>query len=98
MSRIYMDHNATTPVNPAVLEAMWPLYAEEWGNPSSIHWAGREPAGRIDDARDQVAELINAPSRDVVFTSGGTEADNTALMGVFMARQVRVRHIVTSSM
>jgi len=97
MSRIYMDHNATTPVNPAVLEAMWPLYAEEWGNPSSIHWAGREPAGRIDDARDQVAELINAPSRDVVFTSGGTEADNTALMGVFMARQDRGRHIVTSS-
>ncbi len=97
MSRIYMDHNATTPVHPEVLEAMWPLYTEEWGNPSSIHWAGREPAGRIDDARDQVAALINAPSRDIVFTSGGTEADNTALLGVAIAQRERGRHIVSSS-
>lgn len=97
MRRIYMDHNATTPVHPEVLEAMWPLYAEAWGNPSSIHWAGREPAGRIDDARDQVAALINAPPRDIVFTSGGTEADNTALMGVALARRDRGRHIVSSS-
>ena len=97
MNRIYMDHNATTPVHPDVLAAMWPLYTEEWGNPSSIHWAGRGPAGQIDDARDAVAALINAPARDLVFTSGGTEADNTALMGVLLARRDRGRHIVTSA-
>ena len=97
MNRIYMDHNATTPVDSRVLEAMWPLYTEEWGNPSSIHWAGREPAGRIDDARDAVACLIGAKSRDVIFTSGGTESDNTAMMGVLLATAERGRHIVTSS-
>lgn len=97
MTRIYMDHNATTPVDPAVLEAMWPLYAEQWGNPSSIHWAGREPAGRIDDARDQVAALIGAKPRDLFFTSGGTESDNTALMGVVLAGESRGKHIITSA-
>jgi len=97
MSRIYMDYNATTPVDAAVLQAMWPMYSENWGNPSSIHWAGREPAGRIDDARDQVAALIGAKPRDLFFTSGGTESDNTALMGVLAARQDKGRHIITSS-
>lgn len=97
MTRIYMDHNATTPVHPDVLEAMLPLYRDEWGNPSSIHWAGKEPAGRIDDARDQVASLIGARSRDLFFTSGGTESDNTALMGVLLGRAERGRHVVTSS-
>jgi len=97
MSRIYMDHNATTPVDPAVLRAMWPLYEESWGNPSSIHWAGREPAGKIDDARAAVASLIGAKPRDLFFTSGGTEADNTALMGVLLARKDAGRHIVTSA-
>ena len=97
MTRIYMDHNATTPVHPEVLEAMLPLYRDEWGNPSSIHWAGKEPAGRIDDARDQVASLIGARARDLFFTSGGTESDNTALMGVLLGRSERGRHVVTSS-
>jgi cysteine desulfurase len=97
MTRIYLDHNATTPVDPAVLEAMWPLYSEQWGNPSSIHWAGREPAGRIDDARDQVAALIGAKPRDLFFTSGGTESDNTALMGVVLAHGSRGKHVVTSA-
>ncbi len=97
MSRIYMDHNATTPVAPEVLETMWPLYADHWGNPSSIHWAGREPSGRIDDARDQVAALIGAKPRDLFFTSGGTESDNTALLGVLLARTDRGRHVVTST-
>lgn len=97
MTRIYMDHNATTPVHPEVLEAMLPLYRDEWGNPSSIHWAGKEPAGRIDDARDQVASLIGARARDLFFTSGGTESDNTALMGVLLGRTDRGRHLVTSS-
>ena len=97
MTRIYMDHNATTPVSEAVRDALWPYYEDRWGNASSIHWAGREPKDGIDDAREQVAALINAPPRDLFFTSGGTEADNTALLGVGFALRERGRHIVTSS-
>ena len=97
MTRIYMDHNATTPVSEAVRDALWPYYDDRWGNASSIHWAGREPKDGIDDAREQVAALINAPPRDLFFTSGGTEADNTALLGVGFALRERGRHIVTSS-
>lgn len=96
MTKIYMDHNATTPVRPEVLEAMWPWYEEGWGNASSIHWAGRGPKDAIDDARDAVSALIGAPARDVFFTSGGTEADNTALLGVGLALRESGRHIVTS--
>jgi len=96
MTRIYMDHNATTPVRPEVLEAMWPWYEEGWGNASSIHWAGRGPKDAIDDARDSVSALIGAPPRDLFFTSGGTEADNTALLGVGFALRDKGRHIITS--
>jgi cysteine desulfurase len=97
MDRIYMDHNATTPVDPAVLEAMWPFYSSEWGNASSVHWAGQVPRDAIEDAREVVAGMIGAPPRDLVFTSGGTEADNTALLGVGLALRERGRHIITSS-
>jgi cysteine desulfurase len=96
MTRIYMDHNATTPVHPDVLEAMWPWYADEWGNASSIHWAGRLPKDAIDDAREAVCELIGVPPRDLFFTSGGTESDNTALLGVGLALKDKGRHIITS--
>jgi len=97
MDRIYMDHNATTPVDPEVLEAMWPYYSSEWGNASSVHWAGQGPRDAIEDARESVAAMIGAPPRDLVFTSGGTEADNTALLGVGMALRERGRHIITSA-
>ncbi len=97
MTRIYMDHNATTPVRPEVLEAMWPWYETGWGNASSIHWAGRGPKDAIDEARESVAALIGARPRDLFFTSGGTEADNTALLGVGLALKDRGRHIVTST-
>jgi cysteine desulfurase len=97
MSRIYMDHNATTPVAPEVLKAMWPFYESEWGNASSIHWAGQGPKDAIEDAREIVAAMIGAPPRDLIFTSGGTEADNTALLGVGLALRDKGRHIVTSS-
>lgn len=97
MSRIYLDHNATTPVDPRVLDAMWTCYTEDWGNPSSIHWAGRAPSGRIDTAREAVADLIGAAPRDLFFTSGGTEADNTALIGVLGSARARGRHLVTSA-
>ncbi len=97
MTAIYMDHNATTPVRPEVLEAMWPWYESEWGNASSIHWAGREPKEAIEAAREQLCALISAPQRDVFFTSGGTESDNTALLGVGLALRDKGRHIISSS-
>lgn len=97
MTSIYMDHNATTPVREEVRDAMWPFYEAEWGNASSIHWAGRAPKDAIDDARDQLAQLIGARPRDLVFTSGGTESDNTALLGVGFALRDVGRHIVTSA-
>jgi len=96
MNRIYMDHNATTPVDPSVLEAILPFYQDQWGNASSVHWAGREPKNAIDDAREAVSELIGAPPRDLFFTSGGTESDNTALISVAHALADKGRHIVTS--
>lgn len=97
MTNIYMDHNATTPVRDEVRDAMWPYYAEHWGNPSSIHWAGRAPKDAIDDARDQIAALAGCKPRDLYFTSGGTEADNTALLGVGFALREQGRHMVTSA-
>ena len=97
MKRIYMDHNATTPVAPEVLAAVLPYYSDEWGNASSVHWAGRAPKNAIDDAREALPELIGAPPRDVFFTSGGTESDNTALIGVGDALADKGRHIVTSA-
>ncbi len=98
MTRIYMDHNATTPVAPEVLAAVMPYYSEEWGNASSVHWAGRAPKNAIDDAREAVCSLMGAPPRDVFFTSGGTESDNTALIGVAHALASKGRHIVTSAL
>ena len=96
MTAIYMDHNATTPVRPEVLEAMVPWYTAEWGNASSIHWAGRKPKEAIEDARERLSELIGAPPRDVFFTGGGTEADNTALLGIGFAQRDKGRHIISS--
>lgn len=76
---IYFDHNATTPVDPAVVEAMLPYFSERYANPSSIHAPGRMARAAIDTAREQVAQLVNAHPSQVIFTSGGTEANNLAL-------------------
>ncbi|MBJ94281.1 MAG: hypothetical protein CMP23_07345 [Rickettsiales bacterium] len=97
MSRIYLDHNATTPVDPDVLEAVLPYYRGEWGNASSIHWAGRGPKDAIDEARESLAALIGVPPRDLFFTSGGTESDNSALLGVTAALADKGKHVVTSA-
>src|SRR5436190_12630866 len=80
--RIYFDHNATTPVAPAVVEAMGRALSEDFGNPSSVHHFGQRAKARLDDARSEVAALIGGEPSEVVFTSGGTEADNLALRGV----------------
>jgi cysteine desulfurase len=82
MLRIYFDHNATTPLHPAVLEAMLPYLAAEFGNPSSAHRFGQRASQAIEGARECVAALIGARPSEIVFTSGGTEADNTAIFGV----------------
>jgi cysteine desulfurase len=96
--RVYFDHNATTPVDPSVLEVMTRVLRQEFGNPSSIHHFGQQAKGVLDDARTAVADLIKAEVSEVVFTSGGTEADNFALRGVAEAMEVTGRkHLVASA-
>jgi len=93
MRRIYLDNNATTPVLPEVLEAMRPYFGEHFGNASSIHHHGQETRAAVERARDSVASLLNSRAAEVVFTSGGTEADNLAVAGLTSAGD----HIITSN-
>jgi len=95
--RIYLDYNATTPVDPAVLDAMLPYFAENFGNASSIHSPGQRARGAVDGARASVAGLLGAKSSEIVFTSGGTESDNLALFGVVAASQDSRKHIITTA-
>ncbi|RPI23961.1 MAG: cysteine desulfurase NifS [Acidobacteria bacterium] len=97
MRRVYFDNNATTPVDPLVLEAMKPFFLEDFGNASSIHGFGQRARAAMEQARRQVADLIGAQSQEIVFTSGGTESDNTALRGLAPYLRDRGNHIVTSS-
>lgn len=92
---IYLDHNATTPVLPAVFEAMRPYFCEEWGNPSSSYHFGSKLKGVVESAREQVADLLGAQVREVLFTSCATESNNAAIHAALTARPER-RHIVTS--
>lgn len=92
---IYLDNAATAPVRRAVLERMWPYLTEEFGNPSSTHEYGRQAALALTHARDRVARLLGCRAAEVVFTSGGTEADNLAIIGLSLAAP-RGRHIVTT--
>ena len=81
--RIYLDYNATTPVDPAVLEAMLPYFSADFGNAASIHTSGQKARSAVETAREQVAALIKARPQEIIFTSGGTESDNQALFGMF---------------
>jgi cysteine desulfurase len=96
MRRVYLDHNATTPVHPEVLEAMMPFFRDQFGNASSIHWAGREVKKYLDEAREKVAALMNADPQEIIFTGCGTESDNMAIKGVASIHQDKGRHIITS--
>jgi cysteine desulfurase len=93
---IYLDFNASTPVAPEVAAAMQPLLEAHFGNPSSIHWAGRPAHAAVDAARSEVAALLGCSSEEIVFTSGGSEANNLAIKGAFFAARGRANHIVTS--
>lgn len=98
MKRIYLDHAATTPVDPRVLETMLPYFSESFGNPSSIHSFGRENRKAIEDARAVIAEEIGAADpREIIFTGCGSESDNMALRGIAAAYRNRGNHIITSA-
>jgi cysteine desulfurase len=99
MRRVYLDNNATTPVAPEVLEAMKPYLSDDFGNASSIHWYGQRAKAAVEMAREEVARLINARPNDIAFTSGGTESDNTSLLGVVerAPNQVGRKHIIISA-
>ena len=92
---IYLDHNATTPLAPEAMQAMLPFLTEHFGNPSSIHAAGRETRAAIDDARDKLARLIGAKPHEIIFTGGGTESDNLAIIGLARNRAAQGKHLIT---
>src|SRR5882762_1605860 len=97
MRKVYLDHSATTPVDRRVVEAMLPYLTEKFGNASSVHHFGQEARAAADRAHRQVAELIGARANEIVFTSGGTEANNLAIRGVCELAESHGRHIITSS-
>jgi cysteine desulfurase len=97
MKPIYLDYNASTPLDPAVAAAMRPYLADGYGNPSSGHWAATPAKSALDKARAQVAALLACRSDEIVFTSGGSEANNLAIKGVFFALKNRGNHIITSA-
>ena len=94
---IYLDHAATTAVRPEALEAMLPLFSEQYGNPSSIYRHAQEARKAVDEARSTVARILGVRSNEVIFTSGGTESDNTAIKGVALASKQWGNHIVTTA-
>jgi len=97
MRRIYFDHNATTPLAPEVLAAMLPYLTEEFGNASSIHAFGQNARGAVEQARSSVAALVGARAADIMFTSGGTESNNHAILGSVAAVPGKAKHVITSA-
>jgi cysteine desulfurase len=97
MNRIYLDHNATTPVDPAVLDAMLPYFSAEFGNAASIHTVGQRARAAVETAREQVAALLGARPQEIVFTSGGTESDNHAIFGILRSTPGATKHIITTA-
>ncbi len=94
---IYFDYNATTPLDPAVRDAMLPFLGEIWGNPSSVHHVGRKARALLDDARDRAAKFLGAKPSEIIFTSGGTEANNLAIFGTARLLKPKGKHLITSA-
>jgi cysteine desulfurase len=94
---IYLDYNATTPLDPAVRDAMLPFLTEVWGNPSSVHHVGRKARALLDDARDRAAKFLGAKPSEIIFTSGGTESNNLAIFGTARALKSKGKHLITSA-
>ena len=97
MRRVYLDNNATTPVAPEVFEAMKPYFLDDFGNASSIHWYGQRAKAALESSREQVARLLNARAGEITFTSGGTESDNAALVGIVEASRSEKKHVITTT-
>src|SRR5713226_127719 len=98
MRRVYLDNNATTPVLPAVFEAMQTYFGEHFGNASSIHHHGQETRAAVERARESVAALVGCRASEIVFTSGGTEGDNLAIFGLVQSSFVKPgQHIISST-
>ena len=95
--RVYMDHAGTTSMDKRVLAVMEPYFVQIFGNGSSIHSIGQEARRAVDDAREKIAQILGSRPREVIFTSGGTESDNTAIKGVAYALRSTGNHIITSS-
>ncbi len=94
--QIYLDYNASTPIAPEVSNAMLPFLTKYYGNPSSSHWAGIKAKNAVEKAREQIANLLGCTSEEIIFTSGGSESNNTVLKGVFYALKDKGNHIITS--
>jgi cysteine desulfurase len=94
---IYLDYNATTPLDAGVREAMLPFLGEIWGNPSSVHHVGRKARALLDDARDRAAKFLGAKPSEIIFTSGGTEANNLAIFGTARLLKTKGKHLITSA-
>ena len=94
---IYFDYNATTPLDPAVRDAILPFLGEVWGNPSSVHHVGRKARALLDDARDRAAKFLGAKPSEIVFTSGGTESNNLAIFGAARLLKPKGRHLISSA-
>jgi cysteine desulfurase len=94
---IYFDYNATTPLDAAVREAMLPFLGEVWGNPSSVHHVGRRARALLDEARDRAAKFLGAKPSEIIFTSGGTESNNLAILGTARLLKAKGRHLITSA-
>jgi len=96
MPRVYLDHNATTPVEPEVLDAMLPYFSAEFANAASIHTPGQRARAAVETAREQVAALLGARPQEIVFTSGGTESDNHAIFGIVRNAPGASKHVITT--
>jgi cysteine desulfurase len=94
---IYLDYNATTPLDAGVRDAMLPFLGEIWGNPSSVHHVGRKARALLDDARDRAAKFLGAKPSEIIFTSGGTESNNLAIFGTARALKSKGKHLITSA-